>query len=726
MIDTLVLDAPAVELFTRATVTHEWLADFGLPSGETSFKRVKLNSIVYILSKKSDESTKFLIMRADVLRNIDNFRHGFDRILHVALATFDRRITIPASFHQFNHGSCVSVYSQPELKGANQRIFFDRAPRGNNRILYLYAITTNIEIFEKVDNDLSFYDKAIENILDALLLEQSMPGSNDVHGIELFELPSNSYIGSSSLEEWYDRKLTREQRAFVDRDLSRPVRLRGAAGTGKTVSLVIKCAKEYLNNAKMGSQFRIAFITHSYALSHDVVRSMIDALTPNLSDSGVGELPLFLGSLYELIQNVMKYQQKDLKPLSLDGMEGREYQKILINDFIDYIEMQPDFALMFREKCSSAFRSFFKIEKRERFVDELIHEFATTIDADGVRLGNLAADKYIKAQRDRLQISAPEEIDRQIILRIHDNYCRRLVTEGTLSMDQMVADFLKYLETHEWKQLKERSGFNLIFVDELHYFNKFERMCFSNLFRSDAKLNGNCPLFTAQDIKQGVSGVALSRGPLLINAGNAATVDLTKAFRSTEYISNLLSSIDGAFPALDLGEEWGTPPKDVFRSHGDLPTYFETQSEIDAVDLAVKYARRDARQIGGRNVAILCCDESALSKYSELNLIMGEYELLASRDHLGRMRYAGGRPILSTPDFVAGLQFSVVYILNAENYQEDIVDRTLGEKRRFISKLYLGASRACDKLIFIFAKERGGPADALLGAINSRKLIPCV
>lgn len=58
-------------------------------------------------------------------------------------------------------------------------------------------------------------------------------------------------------------------------------------------------------------------------------------------------------------------------------------------------------------------------------------------------------------------------------------------------------------------------------------------------------------------------------------------------------------------------------------------------------------------------------------------------------------------------------------MLNAERYQENVVDRTLGEKRRFISRLYLGASRASDELRFVCSTAKGGIAEALKGPIDA-------
>jgi hypothetical protein len=51
-------------------------------------------------------------------------------------------------------------------------------------------------------------------------------------------------------------------------------------------------------------------------------------------------------------------------------------------------------------------------------------------------------------------------------------------------MDQMTADFGRYLNTYEWEQLREKLGFDVIFVDEYHYFSRNEAMSLQGIFRS--------------------------------------------------------------------------------------------------------------------------------------------------------------------------------------------------------------------------------------------------
>ena len=718
MARALVLDAPATVLLNQAEITNEWFTNFEIGGKLSGIRRVEFNDTIYLLSTNANEHSRLLVVATDILKKLHVLQYGFDHILHVGLAHFDRRVTIPVSFHQFNQGSQISVYASPLTKGSQQRIYFERAPDGNNQNIYVYNLTNSGTDLNQVELDVSLYREATLGLIDAILQDESQGASQEAHGIELVAPLASAFVGSLSLAEWYDKKLTKQQRDFVAKDLKRPVRLRGAAGTGKTLALVIKCLREAFAHGNDEHQFRIAFITHSHALAHDVVRNMMDVLAPSLSIQSNLQSVIWLGSLYELIQDIMGYERKQLEPLSLDGSEGREFQRLIIEDAVRETLSDPAVFLVYQHDCSNEFLDWLDIERRPRLLELLSNEFASLLDADGIRLGNAAADRYRTQKREAWQLPAPEPADRDLILRIHDRYCELLDASGMLSMDQMVADFSKYLETHEWRQLKEREGFNMVLVDELHYFNHMERMTLHHLFRKEAVVHGNCPLFTAQDIRQSTSDVALSRTSIGLRVGQSDSVEFTKVFRSTKAIALFLRHLDGAFPALALNEEWGEPPSESAREAGDTPVIKLLDTEIAVVDFAFELARVAARRLGGRNVAVLCTDDRAFEEYQKWGRLDGKFTLVNSRDSLGRLKYSGQRPVFSIPDYVAGLQFHTVVILNAERYQENVIDRTLGEKRQFISRLYLGASRASDVLSFACSTGRGGIADALTGAID--------
>ena len=134
--------------------------------------------------------------------------------------------------------------------------------------------------------------------------------------------------GTATLKEWLNSRLNSDQMSFVRKPHDGPVRLRGAAGTGKTQAMAIKCLSDMYEDADGTNSKTFAFLTHSSALAHEVVRGMLYALDPSerwqkLQTAG-GRPKLWMGTLYELAQEQLDYVRKGLSPLSLDGREGRE------------------------------------------------------------------------------------------------------------------------------------------------------------------------------------------------------------------------------------------------------------------------------------------------------------------------------------------------------------------------------------------------------------------
>lgn len=73
------------------------------------------------------------------------------------------------------------------------------------------------------------------------------------------------------------------------------------------------------------------------------------------------------------------------------------------------------------------------------------------------------------------------------------------------------------------------------------------------------------------------------------------------------------------------------------------------------------------------------------------------------------------------PEFVAGLQFDTVFLIHADgaDYDEDQGD---GTRRRYVSRVYLGASRAARNILISCSTERGGPSQLLSSPLNNESL----
>lgn len=735
MFKSLILDEGAVSLIASAAITSEWLSKFDLPKGTTTLRRVVLGDKVYILSSQASEQSRLLIVDLDTpfaLRALEDPVRAFDRVLHVASATFQSGIAIPLSYHCYRDGSCLSIYAA--RRRTKERLHFEQHPCGTNN-LFLFAITPDIKEAAELTVNEARFRAAYNGLADAVLAEIPPESSNAETGI-LLTIPRGALLaGGHTLQDWYDRVLTDEQRKFVERDLSHPVRLMGAAGTGKTLAMTVKCLRDFYRQLDEGGKPRFAFITHSTSSVTDIVRPMMDELDPTRRFANVEDGLIQVASLYELAQELSQYERKELVPLSLDGREGRELQSLLIGDAIRDCNRNTRFMRQILPHCSERLRArLAKPDNWEGLSIDLMHEFAGVIDAERIRLGKPAADEYLTSRRERWQMVLESPEDRRAVLEVHDAYCALLERENVLSMDQMISDLNSYLLSHEWARLRERVGYDVVFVDELHYFNRAERMVFHSLFKRARSAVGesvpSLPLFMAYDLKQSTTDALLNsagdkRGNWAntMQAGPAEEDKLTEIFRYSPQIAQMLADLDAAFPALDLATEWIPLRATSSAPNGDVPELQEYDRNVALLDAVFGQAEADARLRGGKNVAVLCMNETLFGRYVDAGRIAGKFVAIEGRDKLTDLKYIGKKCIFSMPDYVAGMQFESVYLIHLDRAELGDDHENIGNRRRLISRAYLGASRARSRLVVATSHERGGSADILERPIARKTLV---
>ena len=726
----LVIDQETINTLAHRTSFEEiWFENFRIPPPlAAKIKRVEVGDCIYLLSHDADENSRLVVIplgNGGIFSKNVNSHQVFERIIHIAIHQFERTASIPITWRAYHDGARISIYAQSKSSGKGERLYIDMNPQ-ETRHIFVYAITRD-QNFGEVKVDIGRFLHAQRYYEDALLTEaqdvslSEMP--SETFGIVLTEPLSATLIGSGTLDEWHKRKLTSQQLDFVGRSHESPVRLKGAAGTGKTISMAIKCLRDTYKFEGEKRKKKIAFITHSSALAHDVVLSMFSMLDPQGGWRRLEYNTIWLGSLYELAQQLLGYNGKDLQPLSIDGLEGREFQRLLISDAIGQCLKDTHFADQLK-RCSPEFADNVRsgTTKNGHLVSELMNEFACIIDAEGIRKGNDAAEEYVKSTRENWQMRLETKQDCEAVLDIHKEYCQELERSRTLSMDQMIADFNRYLLTHEWRQLRDKKGFDVIFVDELHYFNRAERMTFHNLFRTTVVENREMPLFMAYDIKQSPNDALMvsKRKESIANvfksirAGKSELVELTQVFRSTPQIAEFLKDLDGSFPALGLVDEWGGYDAASKSDNGEVPTLRVYQDNVTLLTTVFREARREAREVGGRNVAVICVNENQFRSYLCAGRVRGMFVSITARDEVKNLQRAGNKFIFSMPEFVAGLQFKSVFLIHLDRVDYSRDQHSMGARRRFISQCYLGASRASNILQLASSRERGGYAADLL------------
>lgn len=739
----IVFDTTTLLRLGHYEISKDWFRNFELPEEAVETKRVEIDNILYLIdANAADDSGSIVVISIDgedaVLKQDELSVHVLERISTVIRSFHSRSVVIPYTWHSHQEGTLISVYGAPKSVGAGCRVhfacYFDR----NVRDTHVFALTPSVVDFARLNAREEIYRQARSHFTDAVLTPAPDIQKGTLAGIVLSERLPQGFVQGADLDQWYKTKLTDEQREFVDKPYDGPVRLRGAAGTGKTISLIVKFLRDANQFEKQRKRRSFAFLTHSLA-SVDLVT----AISESLDRSGLifrpGEfVNVEIRTLYDLAHQHLRFDLDDLTPLSLDGREGRRLQYELIEGVLREMANSRIIKVQFSDisqNILSRWRAAAAGEDR-RFISEVMNEFASVLDADSIRAGEERGERYAKGvgHRPAWLLNLSTEQDRRFILEVHRRYRLLLGQMNTLSVDQMVADFNSFLDSNRWDRIRDRQGYDALFVDELHLFTSIERQTLHKLIRREVDSEGRPmrpPIFMAYDLKQSPRDVFTEYGEtenaiFTQSSGlqNSDLVKLSKVFRYTPQISEFLSDLDASFPAIDIPGEWEAYAGKAQLADGTLPELKVFRDDKLLFRSVFDEAGRIARRKGGRRVAVLAASEEIFDRY--LAAAKGQYAgrilPIVSREPSSEFRHAGKRFIFSMPEYVAGLQFDTVFLIHVDA-EEAPSDISLGERRRFISNIYLGSSRAEQSLKISASRSRGGASSILNLALERGTLM---
>lgn len=744
----LVIDSDAVMLLSSTVDPYgDWFSSFSIADREKRIFSAQVQSGVVIVSGSATEDARLLVI--DLKK--DNFFSYFSselrsevlrRILHGAQSAFQGSVAIPYSWRPFNHNSRISFHatSLATRLGAggdpSYRIELDRNAYSTGHAYVFNCTSKWVDLGDSLaDKDL--FDRAV-SAYKLAVKDNNISAIASDGATSAISLGGESFYYSENrlgFEEWIDSRLTARQKDFVFAPAGTPVRLRGAAGTGKTLALAVRLLVTIKNAVNTGKGMRIVFMTHS-ASTCDAIDSLLSSLDTNCLKKQFLELPGSELKICTLLDLALEEVGSDLSssgvlPIATDAIEGRKLQLELIESEVSRFLNSKDWAAL-KGLCSNEFKSYMDDSASSnglrRFSWELMNEFSCVLDADGVRQRAELRSKYTKDSRQSWMLPLPAEVDRKVVLIIYDAFSKLVSEMNAITVDQLTADYLNYLDSFRWNAVRERKGFDAIFVDELHLFNRQERMVFSGLTRNqEASTN----LYFAYDAKQSPGDtfmIGSSRETernvwSQIGTKGFQKVELDKVFRYTPQITDFITKLDESYPALDLGEDWGKYSVESVKDSSSIPTICQLIDEKDVYRQVFKRAR-DLKRRGGLNysVAVLCCNNDHFITYRDAGDLKNYFRPVSSRDAAAVARPDAYRFLLSAPEYVAGLQFDAVFLLDVNNAETPDGAYSAGLRRRFLSKVYLGASRARSHLELFATASSGGRASILDGAIRSNVL----
>ena len=732
---TLIFDEEAVNVFSYASINVSWFENYEIPSENSIIKRVIIDESIYFISKEPLKDSRLLVIKLEDGRLFSDLvnkdkSNTFDRIITFTLSKFGRAINPKNNWGLYKEDNIYSFFATLKHSNDNKRVFIDSCPCDTENI-YVFDLKEDEKKYKSYEPDEDTFIKAIDDFdkaLSAIGEERTQSVSPVNFGIELTETRNQHFATSYTLAQWYESELTSEQIEFVDKSYDEPVRLKGAAGTGKTLALAVKFLKDAYSFEKKGESKRLLFLTHSHSSSENVL-NIIHSMDEHSLFGDFQYVKLKISSLYDIAQELLNFNLSNLKPLSTDGKEGRELQYMIVEELIKKKAKDAFFCKSKLDKSSDEFRDkFLDSSKRNYFILEVLNEFACVLDAENIHMGTVEAERYLSGSRETWQMILPSEIERKILLELHDQYKEQLVNMDALSMDQMIADLGSYFQSHSWSRLLSERGYDAIFVDELHYFTKPERMLLHEFYRG--KSSDKVPMFMAYDMKQSnndnflyqMSSHSAANLVKSTKVGTTDLVELTKVFRYTPEIAAFLNDLDASFPALDLVSEWDSLNLKTDKESGEKPKITVYPDDTELLDNVFYLASRIAKRDKKKTVAVLCPNRDLFAKYQNVGRIRKYHVPITSRDDSYSPAKLKGKCIFSMPEYVAGHQFNTVFLIHVDKNELDEENQYSGAYRRFVSQIYLASSRAQESLNLSSSLNRRGKSQIIDCAIRNGSL----
>lgn len=743
---SITIDQKSIDAVAAGQLDLEPIAEnLDLPETSIVAKCVRIGEYEYILSRAFQPSDGLLTISLDSDGPLTQLtpairQETLSRLLRCATMVFSGRSnSLPGGWRPHHFKNRITFQADRRMRDAEGgrtdagRVVLDVLKEHGFHVFAFCLDRTGKRDVGAFEPDLKVAQDAQRNVAEALAVADPMERPEHL-GTEVALGNSLQYriLPAVHLDDWYNSKLTADQRRFVDHSYESSVRLVGPAGSGKTLALVVKCLRGLHRAFVEGRDTRYVVLTHAAS----TVQAIEDLVLGMDQSEGLMFLTesrprLTITTLYSLASEQMRYDLDQLTPVSLDGYEGRMFQADVLNDVIEKFRLGDWITL--RSKCSGPFVAYMEAERnsveRRFFLWEVMNEFACVLDAEGVKSGGDRRDKYLSESRRAWMMHLETEEERKVVLQLYDGFRRFLREVKAIGGDQMIADFLNHLDSYRWEATRGREGFDAVFVDELHLFNRQERLVLRHLMRDPS---ARPVAFMAYDAKQsprdtflGLANSEAKQYDLWRDAklGDVDRIELLDVFRYSPQIGKALSFIDQSFPGQDLDADW--PPYSGISVTLDGPVPIACELSSTAAIYGVVFKRAKALQQSlekGKRVAVLCVSGDLFGEYLKFKELRDFFHAIASRDEAIGVHHSIRRFIFSAPEYVAGLQYDTVLLIDVNRDEVPEGPYSAAAQRKFVSQVYLGASRAERRLELYASKERGGLAPMVTQAVLNKAI----
>ncbi len=707
--------------YDKGQILARLLKDGKISDFSLDIKALSINSGIYILSKNPNKKNLLIFDTT----TFNGFQRSSSEVVTILQKSCRLAIKL---WDKIGHSPCEKIINGTSLiallplsftTGKSYKVILDKSPdkeRQEKRNESSFLIFQ--DGYDTAENEpkLANFRKAKEGFLeiDPLTLFKSSENQSD---------PSSSYLSVSEIHEagnlnnphmgldYWTKNLTESQKKFLFSESFGPDILKGAAGTGKTLSLILRSVVQLKNAKKTDNQLRAIFITHSIATKNNIENLIASNGGDEFINSGKLQ-SIEVTTLQEWCINNLGNRISATEYLDSDALESKQLQLLYINEALeDFFIKDYAGSLNF---ISPKLKKFFGNNDPWGISILLQEEISTYIKG---RAGD-DLKTYMSLPRTKNIIPIENDDDFKTIFSIYNKYQEKLIALNLFDSDDITLSALKETSTPIWKRRRMTAGFDIMYIDETHLFNINELSLFHNLL----KPNSNHIVFT-MDRSQATGDTTITKEDVAkeLDANLANEHGLSAVFRSSEHIINLASCVLAS--GATLFQELENPLAESMTGHTSLiedkccvPYIITKQNASEVYRASFSFVDHIAQEldISKSDVLIVPCTDQVfkeLKNFAESN--DKEYISIERRgDNLAVEAAATNNLyVIGGMDYIGGLEFSVVVIVGADSDKFPEQSTYTGESLHFINyssfnKLYVAITRAKYQIVFIAEKTQ--------------------
>ncbi|NRA93762.1 MAG: UvrD-helicase domain-containing protein, partial [Psychroserpens sp.] len=381
--------------------------------------------------------------------------------------------------------------------------------------------------------DIPYFSKLVINKIKMVDPVLDAPELKEDHIVEEQQYLTIEY----SYEDWIAEgsPLNEVQRSilFSNSLLSRPIRIMGAAGTGKSLLMQLLAIKRLKYAEERGEPVKIIYICHNNEMSASVTDRFdtLGAIKYIVDDNS--QQKLIISTLFEYCVETNK-DLSDQMIMSTDAYQNKEYQKSIIARHLGETIDEYNKKGALKEAEYPIISQIIEANAREVFIEVVANEIGVAIKG---RIENFYEQLYTESEAPLSRLHSMLNVsERQFIYKVFSKYHDEMFVKGQkLDSDDVAISFLQLKKTPIWNLQRQTEGFDFVFIDETQLFNDNERQLFSLITKTNKT---HVPIAIALDEAQDLKG-GVHRGFASLGIPDLDNKVLTNVHRCTQSILNL-------------------------------------------------------------------------------------------------------------------------------------------------------------------------------------------